>query len=159
MTSNIIVEMCNWRTSRCCRASNGGRLLLRCGQVHQASVWWRGGSKRGLAVVGGQSALVRGQHERVQVRSERFDFAGEFPLVTSHFCLFVCSAADEAWRLLSWFLSEFPSPNGLHHRQVLVKLLSHGVPPPDWLVKSYKVRPTNVPSSCLAQLTANPLQD
>ncbi|XP_051916119.1 nuclear pore complex protein Nup160 [Hippocampus zosterae] len=48
------------------------------------------------------------------------------------------SAADEAWRLLSWFLSEFPSSNGLHHRQVLVKLLSHGVPPPDWLVKSYK---------------------
>ncbi|KAM9816490.1 nuclear pore complex protein Nup160-like [Syngnathus typhle] len=48
------------------------------------------------------------------------------------------SAVDEAWRLLFWFLSEFPSSDGLHHRQVLVKLLSHGVPPPDWLVKFYK---------------------
>ncbi|XP_077425205.1 nuclear pore complex protein Nup160 [Vanacampus margaritifer] len=48
------------------------------------------------------------------------------------------SATDEAWRLLSWFLSRFPSPDGLHHRQVLLKLLSHGVPPPDWLVKGYK---------------------
>ncbi|XP_077374049.1 nuclear pore complex protein Nup160 [Festucalex cinctus] len=48
------------------------------------------------------------------------------------------SAADEAWRLLSWFLSEFPSPDGLHHRQVLLKLLSHGAPPPDWLVNAYK---------------------
>ncbi|XP_061631140.1 nuclear pore complex protein Nup160 isoform X2 [Phyllopteryx taeniolatus] len=48
------------------------------------------------------------------------------------------SAADEAWRLLSWFLSEFPASGALHHRRVLVQLLSHGVPPPDWLLKSYK---------------------
>ncbi|XP_077588676.1 nuclear pore complex protein Nup160 isoform X1 [Stigmatopora nigra] len=48
------------------------------------------------------------------------------------------SATDEAWRLLSWFLSRFPSANGVHLRRVLLKLLSHGVPPPDWLLKSYK---------------------
>ncbi|XP_057705577.1 nuclear pore complex protein Nup160 isoform X2 [Corythoichthys intestinalis] len=48
------------------------------------------------------------------------------------------SATDEAWRLLSWFLSRFPTSNGLHLRRVLHKLLSHGVPPPDWLLQSYK---------------------
>nr|XP_057932206.1 nuclear pore complex protein Nup160 [Doryrhamphus excisus] len=48
------------------------------------------------------------------------------------------SAADEAWRLLASFLERFPSANGIHHRCVLTKLLSHGVPPPDWLVKSFK---------------------
>ncbi|XP_061780964.2 nuclear pore complex protein Nup160 [Nerophis lumbriciformis] len=48
------------------------------------------------------------------------------------------SAVDEAWRLLASFLERFPSANGIHHRCVLTKLLSHGMPPPDWLVKSFK---------------------
>ncbi|XP_008309467.1 nuclear pore complex protein Nup160 [Cynoglossus semilaevis] len=48
------------------------------------------------------------------------------------------SAADEAWRLLSSYLDRFPSSNGRFHRCVINKLLSHGVPLPDWLVTSYK---------------------
>uniref|UniRef100_A0AAQ5ZZR4 Nucleoporin 160 n=1 Tax=Amphiprion ocellaris TaxID=80972 RepID=A0AAQ5ZZR4_AMPOC len=48
------------------------------------------------------------------------------------------SATDEAWRLLASYLDRYPSANGQHHRYVINKLLSHGVPLPDWLVKSYK---------------------
>ncbi|XP_029289828.1 nuclear pore complex protein Nup160 [Cottoperca gobio] len=48
------------------------------------------------------------------------------------------SAADEAWRLLSSYLLRYPCANGQHHRCVINKLLSHGVPLPDWLIKSYK---------------------
>ncbi|XP_069384946.1 nuclear pore complex protein Nup160 isoform X2 [Paralichthys olivaceus] len=48
------------------------------------------------------------------------------------------SAADEAWRLLASYLDRYPSANGQHHRSVINKLLSHGAPLPDWLVKSYK---------------------
>ncbi|XP_041794882.1 nuclear pore complex protein Nup160 [Chelmon rostratus] len=48
------------------------------------------------------------------------------------------SATDEAWRLLASYLDRYPSNNGQHHRCVINKLLSHGVPLPDWLVKSYK---------------------
>ncbi|XP_047451481.1 nuclear pore complex protein Nup160 [Mugil cephalus] len=48
------------------------------------------------------------------------------------------SAADEAWRLLASYLDRYPSSNGQHHRCIVHKLLSHGVPLPDWLVKSYK---------------------
>ncbi|XP_034062787.1 nuclear pore complex protein Nup160 [Gymnodraco acuticeps] len=48
------------------------------------------------------------------------------------------SAADEAWRLLSSYLLRYPCSNGRHHRCVINKLLSHGVPLPDWLIKSYK---------------------
>ncbi|XP_069028887.1 nuclear pore complex protein Nup160 [Embiotoca jacksoni] len=48
------------------------------------------------------------------------------------------SATDEAWRLLASYLDRYPSTNGQHHRYVIQKLLSHGVPLPDWLVKSYK---------------------
>ncbi|CAB1414934.1 unnamed protein product [Pleuronectes platessa] len=48
------------------------------------------------------------------------------------------SAADEAWRLLASYLDRYPSANGQHHRCVINKLLSHGAPLPDWLVKSYK---------------------
>ncbi|CAN9498665.1 unnamed protein product [Ophioblennius macclurei] len=48
------------------------------------------------------------------------------------------SAADEAWRLLASYLSRFPATSGQHHRHVISKLLSHGVPLPDWLVASYK---------------------
>ncbi|XP_047189332.1 nuclear pore complex protein Nup160 isoform X2 [Scophthalmus maximus] len=48
------------------------------------------------------------------------------------------SAADEAWRLLSSYLDRYPSSNGQHQRCVINKLLSHGAPLPDWLVKSYK---------------------
>ena len=51
----------------------------------------------------------------------------------------VFSAADEAWRLLASYLDRYPSANGQHHRCVINKLLSHGAPLPDWLVKSYKV--------------------
>ncbi|XP_071318401.1 nuclear pore complex protein Nup160 isoform X2 [Trachinotus anak] len=48
------------------------------------------------------------------------------------------SATDEAWRLLASYLDRYPSSNGQHHRCVINKLLSHGAPLPDWLVKSYK---------------------
>uniref|UniRef100_A0A3Q3W6F3 Uncharacterized protein n=1 Tax=Mola mola TaxID=94237 RepID=A0A3Q3W6F3_MOLML len=48
------------------------------------------------------------------------------------------SATDEAWRLLASYLDRFPSANVQNHRCVIHKLLSHGVPLPDWLVKSYK---------------------
>ncbi|XP_029379630.1 nuclear pore complex protein Nup160 isoform X2 [Echeneis naucrates] len=48
------------------------------------------------------------------------------------------SATDEAWRLLALYLDRFPAANGEHHRCVIHKLLSHGIPLPDWLVKSYK---------------------
>uniref|UniRef100_H3D8B1 Nucleoporin 160 n=1 Tax=Tetraodon nigroviridis TaxID=99883 RepID=H3D8B1_TETNG len=48
------------------------------------------------------------------------------------------SATDEAWRLLSSYLDAHPSTNAQYHRCVIHKLLSHGVPLPDWLVKSYK---------------------
>ncbi|TKS72896.1 Nuclear pore complex protein [Collichthys lucidus] len=48
------------------------------------------------------------------------------------------SATDEAWRLLASYLDRYPSANGQYHRCVINKLLSHGVPLPDWLVKSYK---------------------
>ncbi|XP_039860058.1 nuclear pore complex protein Nup160 [Simochromis diagramma] len=48
------------------------------------------------------------------------------------------STADEAWRLLASYLDKYPSTNGQHHRYVIHKLLSHGVPLPDWLVKGYK---------------------
>uniref|UniRef100_A0A8C3AX98 Nucleoporin 160 n=1 Tax=Cyclopterus lumpus TaxID=8103 RepID=A0A8C3AX98_CYCLU len=48
------------------------------------------------------------------------------------------SATDEAWQLLASYLDRYPSANGQHHRCVINKLLSHGVPLPDWLIKSYK---------------------
>lgn len=48
------------------------------------------------------------------------------------------SATDEAWRLLASYLDRYPSANAQHHRYVINKLLSHDVPLPDWLVKSYK---------------------
>lgn len=51
-----------------------------------------------------------------------------------------CSATDEAWRLLSAYLERYPSQNSLHHRCVINKLLVHGIPLPNWLVNSYKVR-------------------
>lgn len=54
--------------------------------------------------------------------------------------LCVLSATDEAWRLLESYLLRYPSCNGQHHHCIINKLLSHGVPLPDWLVKSYKVR-------------------
>lgn len=50
------------------------------------------------------------------------------------------SATDEAWRLLASYLDRYPSANAQYHRCVINKLLSHDVPLPDWLVKSYKVR-------------------
>lgn len=50
------------------------------------------------------------------------------------------SATDEAWQLLASYLDKYPSANARHHRCVISKLLSHGVPLPDWLIKSYKVR-------------------
>lgn len=50
------------------------------------------------------------------------------------------SATDEAWRLLASYLDRYPSANAQYHRCVINKLLSHDVPLPDWLIKSYKVR-------------------
>lgn len=52
----------------------------------------------------------------------------------------MCSATDEAWRLLASYLEKYPSQNAQHQFCVINKLLSHGVPLPDWLVNSYKVR-------------------
>lgn len=51
-----------------------------------------------------------------------------------------CSATDEAWRLLSSYLEHYPSQNSLYHRCVINKLLAHGIPLPNWLINSYKVR-------------------
>ncbi|XP_075784987.1 nuclear pore complex protein Nup160 [Pelodiscus sinensis] len=48
------------------------------------------------------------------------------------------SATDEAWRLLSSYLDRYKSQNHLHHHCVINKLLSHGVPLPNWLINSYK---------------------
>ncbi|MEQ2206675.1 hypothetical protein XENOCAPTIV_001558 [Xenoophorus captivus] len=55
------------------------------------------------------------------------------------------SATDEAWRLLASYLDRYPSTNGQHHRHVIHKLLSHGIPLPDWLLQSYK-RPLSATS-------------
>ncbi|XP_039512656.1 nuclear pore complex protein Nup160 isoform X2 [Pimephales promelas] len=49
------------------------------------------------------------------------------------------SATDEAWRLLAHYLEKYPSQNAQYHRSVINKLLSHGVPVPDWLINAYKV--------------------
>nr|XP_060628620.1 nuclear pore complex protein Nup160 [Anolis sagrei ordinatus] len=48
------------------------------------------------------------------------------------------SAPDEAWRLLSSYLDKYKCPNSPYHRCVINKLLSHGVPLPNWLINSYK---------------------
>ncbi|XP_068595416.1 nuclear pore complex protein Nup160 [Brachionichthys hirsutus] len=48
------------------------------------------------------------------------------------------SATDEAWRLLASYLDRYTSANAQYHHCVINKLLSHGVPLPDWLVTSYK---------------------
>ncbi|XP_048709909.2 nuclear pore complex protein Nup160 isoform X3 [Caretta caretta] len=48
------------------------------------------------------------------------------------------SAIDEAWRLLSSYLDRYKSQNHLYHHCVINKLLSHGVPLPNWLINSYK---------------------
>ncbi|CDQ60640.1 unnamed protein product [Oncorhynchus mykiss] len=48
------------------------------------------------------------------------------------------SATDEAWRLLASYLEKHPTQNAQHHRCVINKLLSHGVPLPDWMVNTYK---------------------
>ncbi|XP_068452615.1 nuclear pore complex protein Nup160 [Clinocottus analis] len=48
------------------------------------------------------------------------------------------SATDEAWQLLASYLHRYASATGQHQRSVINKLLSHGVPLPDWLIKSYK---------------------
>jgi len=52
----------------------------------------------------------------------------------------VCSATDEAWRLLASYLERHSSQNARHHREVINKLLVHGLPLPDWLVNAYKAR-------------------
>nr|XP_034982154.1 nuclear pore complex protein Nup160 isoform X2 [Zootoca vivipara] len=49
------------------------------------------------------------------------------------------SATDEAWRLLSSYLDRYKSQNCPYHRCVINKLLSHGVPLPNWLINSYKM--------------------
>ncbi|XP_060784508.1 nuclear pore complex protein Nup160 isoform X1 [Neoarius graeffei] len=48
------------------------------------------------------------------------------------------SATDEAWRLLASYLEKHQSQNAQHHRCVINRLLSHGVPVPDWLLNAYK---------------------
>ncbi|KAM6973336.1 nuclear pore complex protein Nup160 [Aplochiton taeniatus] len=48
------------------------------------------------------------------------------------------SATDEAWTLLASYLEKHTSQNAPHYRCVINKLLSHGVPLPDWLVNAYK---------------------
>lgn len=54
------------------------------------------------------------------------------------------SATDEAWRLLASYLEKHPTQNAQHHRCVINKLLSHGVPLPDWMVNTYKVRERSI---------------
>ncbi|EPY76997.1 nuclear pore complex protein Nup160 [Camelus ferus] len=49
------------------------------------------------------------------------------------------SATDEAWRLLSTYLERYKVQNNLYHHCVINKLLSHGVPLPNWLINSYKM--------------------
>ncbi|XP_053545274.1 nuclear pore complex protein Nup160 [Bombina bombina] len=49
------------------------------------------------------------------------------------------SATDEAWRLMTAYLEKYESQNSLYHRCIINKLLSHGVPLPNWLINSYKV--------------------
>uniref|UniRef100_A0A4W4DTZ8 Nucleoporin 160 n=1 Tax=Electrophorus electricus TaxID=8005 RepID=A0A4W4DTZ8_ELEEL len=49
------------------------------------------------------------------------------------------SATDEAWRLLAAYLEKHQSQNAQYHRCVINRLLSHGVPVPDWLVNACKV--------------------
>ncbi|EHB11142.1 Nuclear pore complex protein Nup160 [Heterocephalus glaber] len=51
---------------------------------------------------------------------------------------FSSSATDEAWRLLSTYLERYKMQNNLYHQCVINKLLSHGVPLPNWLINSYK---------------------
>ncbi|XP_062918368.1 nuclear pore complex protein Nup160 isoform X1 [Mobula hypostoma] len=48
------------------------------------------------------------------------------------------SATNEAWRLLSSYLDRFQSSSSQYHHCVINKLLSHGVPLPNWLINSYK---------------------
>ncbi|KAK1804685.1 hypothetical protein P4O66_020668 [Electrophorus voltai] len=48
------------------------------------------------------------------------------------------SATDEAWRLLAAYLEKHQSQNAQYHRCVINRLLSHGVPVPDWLVNACK---------------------
>ncbi|KAF4009453.1 hypothetical protein G4228_000119 [Cervus hanglu yarkandensis] len=48
------------------------------------------------------------------------------------------NATDEAWRLLSTYLERYKVQNNLYHHCVINKLLSHGVPLPNWLINSYK---------------------
>ncbi|XP_040836190.1 nuclear pore complex protein Nup160 [Ochotona curzoniae] len=48
------------------------------------------------------------------------------------------SATDEAWQLLSNYLEKYKVQNNLYHHCVINKLLSHGVPLPNWLINSYK---------------------
>lgn len=76
--------------------------------------------------------------------------------------LFPRSATDEAWRLLSSYLERYPSQNSLYHRCVINKLLAHGIPLPNWLINSYKVRtgrqkPQNSILSQSCQITLTPM--
>ncbi|KAK0152332.1 Nuclear pore complex protein Nup160 [Merluccius polli] len=48
------------------------------------------------------------------------------------------SATDEAWRLLASYLERHSSRSARHHRDVINKLLAHGLPLPDWLINAYK---------------------
>ncbi|KAM4617495.1 nuclear pore complex protein Nup160 [Discoglossus pictus] len=49
------------------------------------------------------------------------------------------SSTDEAWRLMILYLEKYESQNSLYHRCIINKLLSHGVPLPNWLINRYKV--------------------
>nr|7VOP_D Chain D, Nucleoporin 160kDa [Xenopus laevis]7VOP_M Chain M, Nucleoporin 160kDa [Xenopus laevis] len=48
------------------------------------------------------------------------------------------SATDEAWRLMISYLDKYESKNTLYHHCIINKLLSHGVPLPNWLINRYK---------------------
>ncbi|XP_064599845.1 nuclear pore complex protein Nup160-like [Liolophura sinensis] len=50
------------------------------------------------------------------------------------------SSADQAWRLLQFYLEQYDDANGQFHRTVAVKLLSHGFSLPSWFMASYKTR-------------------
>ncbi|KAG2462145.1 nuclear pore complex protein Nup160 [Polypterus senegalus] len=80
---------------------------------------------------------IRLQYGGEQVQAEAWGWlaANQLSLVTT---TAESSATDEAWRLLSSYLDRYKTQNAQYHKCVINKLLSHGVPVPDWLVNGYK---------------------
>ncbi|GAA6070700.1 nuclear pore complex protein Nup160 [Tachysurus ichikawai] len=80
---------------------------------------------------------IKLQYGSDQIQNEAWNWlsANQLPsLITTK----ESSATDEAWRLLASYLEKHQSQNAQHHRCVINRLLSHGVPVPDWLLNAYK---------------------